>query len=498
MKEKVKFLKNDRVIVGMTFIFFAFMMLFHLTHSALWGDEWVEYNYSQLSILNGELYNRVIATYQPPLYNFLMHFWLKMGTTLLWFRLFNVVLGCISCLFLFITLNTLLSKRIAVLVIGILATCYQWVYCIQECSEYALMLCFLFGALMFYTLCSEKFSYLKMGGFIICCVLAIYSQYGAVFVALPLLAAFFGGNICNRRTSVKKKIIIVVTYLFSLVVFAGPLYFKFLKLQMENNEISNNKVEFSAELLKDMPFTFGKIIAYLFNVNSGEIWPIIFGIAGLGLMVIFIVVLRQGKIHWTRLSLIISLWIGYIAHYLLVQLHIYAMAHPNQSAGFFVRYSYFYIPILCVTIPILIDEYIKVREKSVMVINYAVIMLCSIVIMISMLSILKNWNKALDDQFAKIWIDNDGWKDTTYLYGTASYGFNYYITHSDVYEEGYLDKVTEEVDNENLPPRFWAWRTNWGGDGWQMTIDKATELGYTVIVYNDSGYIGQLAYCYSE
>ena len=462
------------------------------------GDEWVEYNYSQLSIRNGELYNRIIGTFQPPLYNFLMHFWLKISTTLLWFRLFNVVLGCISFVFLFITLKTLLSKRIAALVIGILATCYRWIYCIQECSEYALMLCLLFGALMFYTLCLEKFSYLNMAGFIICCVLAIYSQYGSVFVVLPLLTVFFLENICNRGASIKKKITVVVAYLFSLVVFAGPLYFKFLKLQMENNEISNNKVEFSADLLEDMPFTFGKIIAYLFNVNSGDVWPIIFGIAGLGLMAIFIVVLKRGKISWIRLSLIISLWLGYIVHYLLVQLHVYAMVHPNQSAGFFARYSYFYIPILCVTIPVLIDEYIKVREKSIMAIKYAVIMLCSIAIMISMLFIFKNWNKALDDQFAEIWIENDGWKDTTYLYGVASYGFNYYITHSDAYEDGYLDKATEEVDIENLPSRFWAWRTNWGGDGWQTTIDTATELGYTVIIYNDSGYTGQLAYCYIE
>ena len=52
-----------------------------------------------------------------------------------------------------------------------------------------------------------------------------------------------------------------------------------------------------------------------------------------------------------------------------------------------------------------------------------------------------------------------------------------------------------EGDNNNLPLCFWAWRTNLGGDGWQSTIDRAKELGYTVTIYKDYGYSGQLAFC---
>lgn len=64
---------------------------------------------------------------------------------------------------------------------------------------------------------------------------------------------------------------------------------------------------------------------------------------------------------------------------------------------------------------------------------------------------------------ATIWIENKGWKDTTYLYGMASYGFKYYVSHANGYEEGDLDNRTTKIDNKNLPLRFWAWRTNWGG-----------------------------------
>jgi len=46
-----------------------------------------------------------------------------------------------------------------------------------------------------------------------------------------------------------------------------------------------------------------------------------------------------------------------------------------------------------------------------------------------------------------------------------------------------------------LPERFWAWRTNWNGDGWNLIVEKARELGYEVVIYDDSGYTGQLAHC---
>ena len=52
-------------------------------------------------------------------------------------------------------------------------------------------------------------------------------------------------------------------------------------------------------------------------------------------------------------------------------------------------------------------------------------------------------------------MENEGWKYTTYLYGMASYGFEYYVTHADGYEEGYLENGITKIDNRNLPLRFW-------------------------------------------
>lgn len=495
IKNVIEKIKKRNCFIVILFAFFVFMMVFHITHSALWGDEWNEYYFSQASIRNGDMYKRIIGTYQPPLYNFLAHFWLKINKAVLWFRCFNLLFGCASGFFLFYTLKKLYNKKTAGIALCVLGVSYQWVYCVQECSEYTLMLCCLFGALYFYVLAFEKFTYQRMICFIVCNVLAIYSQYGSVFVSLPLLLLFFMRNVLDKAVEKKRKIWIAFSYFISLIVFAVPLYIFFLRQQMENNQISSHTVEMAPYLLMDLPFVFGRVLGYFYHVYSGDAWLTILSLVSIMFIVVSVFVLANRR-GWIKSSLIMVLWIGYVIHYFLVQLHIYAMVHSNESSGFFCRYSYFYIPIMSVAVPILIMEFGSiVREKESMgLYKYFMGVTGVICIGISFSFTVKNWNKTFDDQFASIWMENEGWKDTTYLYGIAHYGFEYYVSHSDGYEDGYLDNSSRTVDNDNLPTKFWAWRTNWGGDGWQTTIDAAKALGYKVIIYHDYGDNGQLAY----
>lgn len=486
--------KNKKMHIAFSAAIFLFMMVYNLLHSAPWGDEWHEYYYSQESIKTGELYNCIIKTFQPPLYNFLMHFWLKVNQSIFWFRFFNVLVGCIAGVFLFKAIKQLYNDTVACVAIVGLAICMQWVYCIQECSEYALMLGCLCGALYFYLLCDSKFTYLRMALFIFASVLAIYSQYGAVFIALPLLFLFYVNIVFNKTEMIKRKIILTISYAASLMVFALPLYVFFLSKQLEHNGISENTVSFSGKLLQDIPFTLGTILGYFFGVNSGSIWPIILSIMSVVFLACCVILCVRKNVPWCKKSLVLVLLIGYVLHYLLVQLHIYAMVHPGQSAGFYTRYSYFYLPLLAVVLPVLILESKDFLIQGAEWKKYVAYVMVGCVASVSMFTTLENWNKALDDQFAQIWLENEGWKDVTYLYGITE-GFYYYIEKADGYNDTYVNKVTTTVDNENLPECFWAWRTNRDGDGWKTTIDSAKEQGYNVTIYRDEGYSGQLAYC---
>lgn len=493
-------LKKNKDIVYLIFVmaFFFFTMVFQLTHSALWGDEWVEYEYSQEPIRTGEWYQGVISTFQPPLYNFVMHFWLKVSKSILWFRFYNVVLGMIAGAFLYLTVKKLSNKYVGMVSVVVLAACYQWVYCIQECSEYATMLFFLFIGIWAYVECCETFKYWKMAIFILANVGAIYSQYGSVFVSLPLLLVFYLGVFFSKESTIKKKIIVTVSYLISLLVFALPLYIFFLKQQMEHNEISSHMVSLTFDLCKDIIFNLGRMIIYFFNLKASGAWEWLGGALTIMLMVMSVYLLVKEKLGWIKNSLIITTWIGYFIHFFLVQMHIYAMAHPNQSGGFYERYSYFYIPILAVVLPIIFYEMYnsgKDWQKKTLVFMGGAGILC---LFLSFYTLLGNWDKAKDDQFAEIWIENRGWEDTTYLVGAAPYGFYYYVKQSEAYKEGYFKNaciVDEADDVKELPLAFWIWRTNWGGNIWQAVMDKANSLGYTVTVYEDFGTQGQLAYC---
>lgn len=477
--------------------YFFFTMIFQLMHSALWGDEWNEYKFSQTAIRTGEMYGKVISTFQPPLYNFVMHFWLKVSQSLLWFRLFNVFVGMASGIFLYLTVKKLSCKYVAMVSVIALGSCYQWIYCIQECSEYAIMLFFLFVGLYFYMECIVGFSYRKMVIFILANVCAIYSQYGSIFVTLPMLLVFYVGIIFLKKYDLIKKIIVTISYLICFVGFALPLYVFFLKKQMERNQISSHIVHFTFDSCKDIFFNLGRIIGYLFNLNSSDAWNGVGAALTIGILIMSVYLILKGELSYVKKSLIVAMWIGYFAHYFLTQSHIYAMVHANISAGFYARYSYFYMPILFVVLPMIFyNIYILESnwQKKVLVLMEGAGILC---LFLSFYALMGNWHKAKDDQYAEIWLENNGWEDTTYLLGVARDGFNY-VKRSDGYQESYINNVSTVVDVDNLPEKFWVWRTNWGGDHWQTVVDKANSLGYTVTIYDDSGYIGQLAYCEYE
>lgn len=368
MIEKLK--RNEKQIkLIAVFAVFTFTMVFHLMHSAMWGDEWVEYDFSRASILTGELYRNIVSTFQPPLYNVIMHFWLMLDESLVWFRLFNVIIGIGAGIFQYLSLKKLYNPRVSMIALISLAVCYRWVYCIQECSEYAL--------------------------------------------------------------------------------------------------------------------------------NIGGAWDWICGLLSIMLIGCSIYIFRK-KIDLLKKTLVLSFWIAYVLHYFLVQLHIYAMVAPNVSAVFFERYSLFYIPLACITLPVIFCETYEVSSKfdikSTMKVVAGAGVLC---LFISFYTMLGNWTKATDNQFAEIWMENKGWVDITYLVGPASHAFPYYLSRADGYQEEYLHNTRIGVDIENLPSRFWLWKLSWGND-YELAINCAEQKGYTIVDCSVEGSSDKLTFCYLE
>lgn len=495
VKMKKKKYLQDKELFYIAMAFFVFMMLFNLTHSSLWGDEWVEYTVSQKSIKNGELYRAIMGTFQPPLYNLLLHFWLKINKTILWFRLFNVFCGIMAGVFIYRSAWRLTDPRLASGVLCMLGATYHWVFCIQECSEYSLMLMFLCISIYYYIEAetSDKISSEIL--FILACVGAMYSQYGAFFVVFLLLIAYFvQGCLVEKKRKIWKMIGV---YSFYFVVFALPLYIFFARKQIEYNEISRySKIFISLKSIKGLLVTFGRLMGYFLNIDNNEISGFILPLIGMLTIAAGSTLLVKKKISSLKKNLIIVLFSAYILHYWLVVFRIYAMVHPDQSYGFYARYSYFYMPVFYVVIPMIWYETVCAIKKLALKIWTIRVIMCSIAtsVLMSYPRLLNNWNKAYDQEFAKIWVYNGGFNEITYLIGVAEYGFKYYTALYDCEVKGEV-LLSDSIDIRNLPDSFWLWRTNWGGGIWQEIVDKATELGYEVIIYADHGESGQLAYC---
>lgn len=491
-------MKNEKdvrhILTVLVFAFFTFMMVYNLTNSSLWGDELTELVYSQASIRKGELYERICSTFQPPLYNFVMHFWLMLSTGVLWFRLFNVFLGVGMALFLYASLCKTVGRTGALFTMAVLGSCYQWVYCIQECSEYALMLFFLFGSFYFFTKgAPAEMTLLDEAGFILMNVGAMYSQYGAIFCVLPLLVVYFLRRLQAKDMARLKRTLLLYTGAF--VLFAVPLYWFFLRFQTESIDGSERDVAAGmVSAVKDLPFVMGGLIKYFFHLKKSVLPELFFTLAGLLILCTVLFAAFCPNVKGKAKELAVILLMAYTLFVVLVDLRVYAMVHPNQSAGFYSRYAYFFLPLLSVGLPAVLSGAVRALfpdKRSIRMLALAGGCM-AVMAATGLPGTLQNWHKAYDDIFMRIWVSNAGFADDSYILGMARNGFNYYIGS---YACEITGNIMYAVDCDALGDRFWVWRTNWGGDEWRTLVDYAAEHGYKVEVFADHGYEGQLARC---
>ena len=99
---------RDYFLLGSVLILFILVTTYKLTNASLWFDETVEYWYSKVLVgtlpydsTKVNMYQRITSTYQPPLYNILMYFWLRISDSVWWFRFFGVVMGFIGMIGLY-------------------------------------------------------------------------------------------------------------------------------------------------------------------------------------------------------------------------------------------------------------------------------------------------------------------------------------------------------------------------------------------------------------
>ena len=143
-------INTEKLLMYAAFIFFFLITCYKLTYAPLWYDETVEWWYSKILIgalpfptycsNDINMYERIISTFQPPLYNILMYFWLKVSSSEFWFRFFGVVMGFMGNVAIYKSVKKIGNGYIAALSVFFTSCVSRLLMYWQECAEYCLML----------------------------------------------------------------------------------------------------------------------------------------------------------------------------------------------------------------------------------------------------------------------------------------------------------------------------------------------------------------------
>ena len=470
--------KKETFLCGAAFLFFILVTAHKLTNAPLWFDETVEYWYSKVMVgtlpfeESANMYQRIISTYQPPLYNVVMYFWLKFSDSEWWFRFFGVFMGLIGMIGLYKTVHKIANGYIAALAVFFSTCVYQLAYYWQECAEYCLMLGSLFWAVYFWFCLIEKPTKKNIVCFTISAVIPVYSQYGAAFpvIAMAVVALVYVITLKDRETLVT----ILVADVAALLIAALPLYLFFLKRQIVNQqggEVSLKDVSFVGGIFQDFFYNLRAVFKWNFFSYYSETAVTIFFVIILLVIIITTVLSKNVVVKWFSITNIIAWFLYYIA----VKLGVYSYGNFGS------RYNLFFIPVWIILIfsvatefPSVLARYLpqKVEIKALLAgVGICFILCFSYFGWTSKLQ--NNWRKTEDCRgVVKAWYEAGAEELNTIIYYGADCGFAYYVRQEKQYNESTENNV-----------HYMQWYRDKSEDEYKEYVDSIYEDGWPDELY---------------
>ncbi len=420
------------------------------TRHGLWSDEAVEYYFSKYisgTVPGGygttNMYERILITYQPPLYNILMHFWLAVFDTEFTFRLAGILVTLIGAVGVFFSIDLMLPKGIWNS-LGTLLYLFSYgtVYYALECAEYNLMMCFSAWTVYFFLRVLIKSDIKSIIGFFALSCLAVYSQYGAAFIVLGMAVALMLKLILTKEYRQLRQF--VLAGIVSAVCVILPLIWFFALPQMKNMDRSatTHKLFFSRGLAAELTLGAKDTLESMFGDFTYY-----------GILILLAVFLVSMFFSFKRLLYpFLSLLISWICYFFAVCSSFYGIKiWDTDSVGSMNlggRYSFFFIPLVVIILTIglgLLTDTVKTRFKAVATITVIASAICCLLSCSYEINrtVTNNEHKIGDDvrELVSIWYDRELYNSDTLIYQWDSPLFSYYLTHDDRYQESYSSSI---------------------------------------------------------
>lgn len=474
-------INKELIFSGMAFTFFLFITCYRLTNASLWFDETIEYWYSKVAFgplpfeTSANMYQRILSTYQPPLYNVIMHFWLKFSDAEWWFRFFGVVIGFIGMIGIYKSVKKLSNFYVASFAVFFSSTVYQLVYYWQECAEYCLMIGTLCWTVYFWICLLQEVNLKNILFFIISSVIPVYSQYGAVFpVAAMLLSVLLFVALQKDK---KNLAILSVSYLGAFLLTALPLFFLFLKKQMQmqqGGEIGASAMSFTGGFIKDFWNSLENTFKWSFFSYYSDIAVRIFLVAILAIIFISLLMGKNRLVKWMISFNIIT----YVIYYFIVKLDFYSYGSFGN------RYNLFFIPLwIILFFAVCFDIYqLLSKEKTLWHWNITDIRYLLTGFLIASLfcygtfswsaKLRENWLKDDIRGVVDAWYLNKAYMRDTLVYYSANSGFAYYLRQ----HENYVEDLEASV-------HYMGWLRDRSVEEYTAYIDKIYGEDWPHVIY---------------
>lgn len=448
MKQKL----SGKIFLLIGLIIYSYQTMTNLVKAPLWFDEAVEFFYSRymFGAIDGittlpNMYERIISTFQPPLYNILMFFWLQINQSEQWFRLSGVLMGFIMLAGVYKSVKLISNECIAGITVIVSSCVYQFIYFSLECSEYILLLmniswCFYFCIKGIKEEKNENIIF-----YLIFVILSVYSHYSAVFIAVPLTIGLF---FCIIQKKLKRSYLLIGGAVATIVT-GIPLISLFLLPQIRNiNQIRENQYILTFEN-NNIFVDFSHNLSRVFRFCTIDSMTRFEWITAIVLIVVFVLYLLE--CIWIKnktIILIVSTTISsFILYYIAVKSGIYAYG------GFGNRYNLFLLPEIVLGIIILCQDVISAfiqKSDNKKYCPYLLYGMMGIIIIgfcvYGTHQINKGWDKLDCRGVVETWYENGGMSQLTYIDYNQNPGFTYYLRQNDSYKVSDEQNIVRDLE----------------------------------------------------